>query len=70
MKNNQSDKAEKLEPQDSEQKDIKPRRDDEKAVIKPEDQTYTEEDANFKDPAKTKERSEQPVNPIKTPPKD
>lgn len=70
MKNNQSDKAEKMEPQDSEQKDIKPRRDDEKAVIKPEDQTYTEEDAHFKDPAKTKEGSEQPVNPIKTPPKD
>lgn len=70
MKSNQSDKTEKLEPQDSEQKDIKPRRDDEKAVIKPEDQTYTAEDAQFKDPAKTKESSEQPVNPIKTPPKE
>lgn len=70
MTNNQSNKREKLEPQDSERKDIKPGRDDEKAVIKPEDLDYEEEDANFSNPAKTKENSEQPVNPIKTPPTD
>lgn len=70
MTNNQSNKPEKLEPQDSERKDIKPGRDDEKAVIKPEDLDYEEEDANFSNPAKTKENSEQPVNPIKTPPTD
>lgn len=70
MTNNQSNKPEKLEPQDSERKDIKPGRGDEKAVIKPEDLDYEEEDANFSNPAKTKENSEQPVNPIKTPPTD
>ena len=41
-----------------------------KAVKKPEDKDYTEEDANFKNVAKQKELGEQPVNPIKTPPKD
>ncbi|WP_407430359.1 hypothetical protein [Arcticibacter sp.] len=70
MTNNQSKKPEKLEPQDSEQKDIKPDRDDNKAVVHPEDLNYEKEDARFKDPAKTKETSEQPVNPIKTPPRD
>ncbi|WP_374163239.1 hypothetical protein [Arcticibacter sp. MXS-1] len=68
--NNQSDKPEKLYPQDSERKDIRHPEDDEEAVLKPEDQDYTEEDAQFKEPAKTKEESEQPVTPIKTPPKD
>ncbi|MGV3704221.1 MAG: hypothetical protein ACO1NU_02485 [Arcticibacter sp.] len=70
MTNNQSDNPERLEPQDSERKDIKPGKDDEKAVVKPEDLDYEAEDAHFKNPAKTKETSEQPVNPVKTPPKD
>ena len=68
--NNQSDKPEKFEPQDSERKDIKHPQDDSEAVLKPEDLDYTEEEANFRSPAKTKEESEQPVNPVKTPPKD
>lgn len=70
MINNKSDKPEKLEPQDSERKDIKPGRDDDKSVVKPKDLDYEEEDADFKNLAKTKETSEQPVNPIKTPPKE
>jgi len=39
------------------------------AVKKPEDKDYTEEEANFKNPAKRRETEEQPVNPVKTPPK-
>lgn len=68
--NNQSDKPEKLVPQDSEQKHIHHPEDDEDALLKPEDRDYTEEEANFRDPAKTKEESEQPVTPLKDPPKD
>ena len=68
--NNQSTKKENLEPQDSERKDIKPSKNENKAVIQPEDQEYTQDNPEFKDPAKTKETSEQPVNPIKNPPKD
>ena len=41
-----------------------------KAVKKPEDKDYQEEEAGFKNPAKQREQSEQPVNPVKTPPKD
>jgi len=41
-----------------------------KAVKQPEDKDYNAEEANFKNPAKQREQSEQPVNPIKTPPKD
>ncbi len=40
-----------------------------KAVKKPEDKDYNKENANFKNAAKRKETDEQPVNPIKTPPK-
>jgi len=40
-----------------------------KAVKKPEDKDYTEDNPDFKDPAKQREREEQPVDPIKTPPK-
>ncbi|MGX5688022.1 hypothetical protein [Arcticibacter tournemirensis] len=68
--NNQSDKPEKLYPKDSERKHIRHPEDDEEAVLKPEDRDYNEEEANFRSPAKTKEESEQPVNPVKTPPKD
>lgn len=68
--NNQSDKPEKFEPKDSERKDIRHPQDDEEAVLKPEDQDYTEEEPEFRDPAKSKEEDEQPVNPVKTPPKD
>jgi len=41
-----------------------------KAVKQPEDKDYTGENADFKNVAKRKETEEQPVNPIKTPPKD
>jgi len=40
-----------------------------KAVKKPEDKDYTKEDAHFKNPAKQREREEQPVDPIKKAPK-
>jgi hypothetical protein len=39
-----------------------------KAVKKPEDKDYQEDNADFKDPAKQRERSEQPVDPIKKAP--
>lgn len=68
--NNQTKKSEKLEPQDSEQKNIVTPNTDIEAVVKPEDQTYTKEDANLPDPAKRRETDEQPVNSVKTPPKD
>jgi hypothetical protein len=41
-----------------------------KVVKKEEDKDYTEDDVNFKDAAEQKERGEQPVDPIKNPPKD
>jgi hypothetical protein len=41
-----------------------------KAVKKAEDKDYQKEEANFKNPAKRKESEEQPVHPIKIPPKD
>jgi len=41
-----------------------------KAVKQPEDKDYNEEEAGFKNPAKQREQSEQPVNPIKKAPKD
>ena len=68
--NNQSKKPEKLEPQDSDQKDIKHLRDDEKAVIKPEDKVYNKQDATFINPAKGREQGEQPVHPVKKAPKE
>ncbi|WP_069661259.1 hypothetical protein [Arcticibacter eurypsychrophilus] len=68
--NNKSKKNENLKPQDSEEKDIKPFKNDDKAVIQPKDQIYTKDDPEFKDPAKTRETAEQPVNPIKNPPKN
>lgn len=36
-----------------------------KAVKKPEDEDYNQENANFKNPAKKREESEQPVHPVK-----
>lgn len=39
-----------------------------KAVKKPEDKDYTREQADFKNIAKKREKGEQPVNPVKTPP--
>lgn len=41
-----------------------------KAVKKAEDKTYKRENADFKNPAKKREESEQPVHPIKKAPKD
>jgi hypothetical protein len=71
MINNQSDKPEKLEPKDSERKDIKHPTEDSEAVLKPEDQEYHKDEADFQPPpAESKEKSEQPVHPIKDAPKD
>lgn len=39
-----------------------------KAVKKPEDKEYHKEEANFKNPAKKREESEQPLHPIKKAP--
>ena len=41
-----------------------------KAVKKPEDKVYNKEEAHFKNPAKRKEEGEQPVHPVKHPPKE
>lgn len=70
MINNQSKTKEKLEPQDSEQKNIIPDKDDEKSVVNDEDLTYEQDSADFGNTAKTKEQSEQPVHPVKNPPKE
>jgi len=40
-----------------------------KAVKHPEDKDYQQENPDFKDPAKQREREEQPVDPIKQAPK-
>ena len=60
--NNESDKPEKLKPQDSEEKRIKNPKDDNEAVVKPEDKVYQKQEANFDNPAKKRETSEQPVH--------
>ena len=39
-----------------------------KAVKKPEDKDYTQDEPQFKDPAGKREREEQPVDPIKKAP--
>lgn len=41
-----------------------------KAVKKAEDEDYNREDAHFKNPAKKREESEQPVHPVKKAPKE
>lgn len=41
-----------------------------KAVKQPEDKQYTKEEADFDNPAKRREKEEQPVNPIKKAPKE
>lgn len=68
--NNQSKKSEKLQPKDSGRKELKHPEEDSEAVIKPKDQVYTKEEADFKNIAKKKENQEQPVDPIKNPPKN
>ena len=68
--NNQSEKPEKLRPQDSDRKDIKHPKDDNEAVVKSEDKQYHKDEAEFKNVAKSRENSEQPVNPIKQAPKE
>lgn len=67
--NNQSKKTEKLEPQDSKQKNIR-RGNDEEAVVKPEDKVYRKKEANFPDAAKKVEQREQPVYPVKKAPEE
>ncbi len=68
--NNESEKPEKLRPQDSKQKEVKNPEDDNTAVVKPEDRVYTKSEADFPNPAKRRETDEQPVNSVKTPPTD
>lgn len=41
-----------------------------KAKKKPEDEDYTKDDPEFNDPAKQREREEQPVEPIKKAPSE
>lgn len=65
MGNNQSDKPEKLEPQDSKEKQIRHPKDDNEAVVKTEDKIYNGDNADFKNVAKKKELSEQPQDRIK-----
>jgi len=67
--NNQSSKSEKFEPKDSERKNIKHPQDDEEAVIGPENQPYTKEEAQFRDPQKRKVEREQPINSVDEKPK-
>ncbi len=66
--NNQSQKPEQLRPQDSKQKEIKNPKDDNEAVVKPEDRTYKKDEAQFANPAERRENGEQPVHPVKKPP--
>ena len=68
--NNQSDKSEKREPQDSEQKQIDHPQNDGETVVKPEDQKYLKVDAEFENPALERERGEQPVESVKKEPKE
>ena len=63
MINNQSKKPENRIPQDSEQKDIKHPQNDDEAVKKAKDKTYRGKEPHFKNPAKQREQSEQPVHP-------
>lgn len=62
--NNQSKKPENLEPQDSTRKDISHPENDSNAVINHEDEVYKKDEAEFRDPAKVKEDSEQPINSV------
>jgi len=41
-----------------------------KAVKQAEDKVYNQEEADFKNPAKKREESEQPVHSVKQPPKE
>ena len=67
--NNQSKKQEKREPQDSEHKEIHHPQNDKVAVVKPEDQEYRQENADFENPARNRERSEQPIESVTKEPK-
>ena len=67
--NSKSDKTEKLEPQDSKQKEIRHPQDDNEAVVKPADHVYRKEEADFGNAAKKREEGEQPVQPTAPKPK-
>lgn len=67
---NQSKKAEKLEPKDSERKPVKHPENDNEAVVNSEDLEYHQKEADFGDIAMRKERGEQPVDPVKEPPQE
>lgn len=68
--NNQSKKHEHFEPQNSDQKKIQHPENDEEAVVKPEDKKYHHDNADFSNPAKQRERSEQPVESVKKEPEE
>ena len=68
--NNQSKKHEDREPQNSDQKKTRHPDNDEKAVVKPEDQKYHRDNADFNNPAKQRERGEQPVESVKKEPEE
>lgn len=67
---NHRDKKENLHPQDSGEKEIRHPQDDNEAVVKDEDKEYNREDPDIKNPAGTRERSEQPVHPVKSSPEE
>ena len=69
MINNQSDKPEKFQPKDSERKEIDHIKDDNEAVLKPEDLKYKEEEAEFGNIEQNKAENEQPINSIDEKPK-
>lgn len=68
--NDKSKNPEKLEPQDSKKKEIKHPQNDNEAVVKPADRSYTKEDVDFGNTAQKRENSEQPANPIRKEPKE
>lgn len=69
MINNQSEKPEKLKPQDSERKEIDHVKDDNEAVVNPEDLEYDKEEADFGNIEERKSQNEQPINSIDEAPK-
>ncbi|MXV13856.1 hypothetical protein [Hufsiella ginkgonis] len=56
--NNQSNHPEKFEPKDSKEKRIRHPKDDNEAVVKPEDRHYDEKTADFGDVAAKREQSD------------
>lgn len=68
--NNKKIHTDNMLPKDSDHQPSKKKapEDEKKAVVKPKDKVYREKEASIKNPAKTREQSEQPVHPVKRPP--